>query len=87
MLQERLPGLHSVERVFRQDEGAGRRRGPGVDQGNLKDVELFLLPRNETARLVVHKRHVGIAVQVPGEIAEAPVDSVNHVVVDLDGQD
>ena len=41
VLQENVPGFDGVQQIFREDEGTRRGRRPGVDEGQLNDVELL----------------------------------------------
>ncbi|HTY18304.1 MAG TPA: hypothetical protein VMH82_11305 [Myxococcota bacterium] len=84
--EEDLPRLGRVERVLREDEGAGGSRRPGVDERHLDQVDGLLEPRDVAPRLVVDEAHARVAVEVAGEVAEAPVQRVEQVGVDLDTQ-
>src|SRR6187399_1613092 len=84
MTEEGCPRLDGVERVFAEHEGARGRRRPGVDQGNLNGPETVGRSSHEAAGFVVDEAHAGQLVEVAAEVAEAPVDSADDVLVDLD---
>ncbi len=86
-IHKRVPGLDGVERVLGEHKRAGGRGHPGVDQRDLDDIVAIALARDIAAGLVVDELDARVAVEVAGEVAEALVDGVDGVLVDLDRHD
>ena len=87
MGEEGVPGVGGVKGVLGEDERAGGGGGPGVDQGDLDDVDLLGHAGDVGAGLVVDDLDAGEAIEVSGEVAEGDLHGADDRVVDLDAGD
>src|SRR5262245_3511354 len=87
MVEKGPPCVRCVERVLGQHERAARRGGPRVDERNLDQIDAIVETRDIAACFVVDKSHSRVAIEMPGEIAESPVDEFDDALVDFDSGD
>src|SRR5262245_3241383 len=87
MVEKGPPGVRCIERVLGQHERAARCGGPRVDERNLDQINTIVETRDIAPCFVVDKSNSRVAIEMPGEIAEPPVDEIDDALVDFDPGD